>query len=126
MVQSSVGWRLGNYQENLTLTGRDTIFDFTSADRINLSSIDANTKVSGNQAFTFIGTRDFTGKAGELTYDKMADFAIHLDDVLTLQKGVGRGASESLKSRAAFWAARDFPSPPITETAPRSAARPRL
>jgi Ca2+-binding RTX toxin-like protein len=83
--------------------GRDTIHDFsgTSGDRIDLSAIDANTRVSGNQAFTFIGTSGFTGKAGELNYskqgtdtyvygdtngDKKADFAIHLDDAVTLSK----------------------------------------
>ncbi len=84
-------------------TGRDTIHDFsgTSGDRINLAAIDANTNASGNQAFTFIGTSGFTGKAGELNYskqgadtyvygdtngDKKADFAIHLDDAVTLSK----------------------------------------
>lgn len=82
-------------------TGRDTIYDFTSADTIHLSAIDANTKVAGNQAFSFIGTKAFSGKAGELQFkkmssdtyiygdvngDKKADFAIHLDDALTLTK----------------------------------------
>ncbi|WP_426124202.1 hypothetical protein [Pararhizobium sp. PWRC1-1] len=83
--------------------GRDTIFDFsgTSGDRIDLAAIDANTRATGNQAFTFIGTSGFTGKAGELNYskqasdtyvygdtngDKKADFAIHLDDAVTLSK----------------------------------------
>jgi serralysin len=85
-------------------SGRDTIFDFSASesDRIDLSGIDANTGVSGNQGFNFRGTAAFTGAAGELRYvkgssdtyvycdvngDTTADFAIHLDDALTLQKG---------------------------------------
>lgn len=83
---------------------RDTIYDFLgkAGDRIDLFGIDANTKLSGNQAFSFLGTAAFTGKAGELRYekkasdtyiyadingDKKADFAIHLDDAVTLSKG---------------------------------------
>lgn len=82
--------------------GRDTIFDFTSADRIDLSYIDANSKLSGDQEFKFIGKKGFSGKAGELRYDKKAsdtyiyadtngdkkaDFAIHLDDAFTMKAG---------------------------------------
>ncbi|MGQ3211446.1 MAG: calcium-binding protein [Shinella sp.] len=86
-----------------TLASRDTIFDFVRGDRIDLSVIDANTKVAGNQAFTFVANEGgFTGKAGQLIYDKKAsdtyiygdvngdkkvDFSIHLDDDLTLLKG---------------------------------------
>ncbi|MFG1379946.1 type I secretion C-terminal target domain-containing protein, partial [Xanthobacter autotrophicus] len=46
----------------------DTITDFSAAqgDRIDLSQIDANTTVGGNQDFTFLGTAAFTGHAGEL------------------------------------------------------------
>ena len=83
---------------------RDTIYDFLGkeGDRIDLFGIDASTKTSGDQAFAFLGTGVFTGKAGELRYektasdtyiyadtngDKKADFAIHLDDALTLSKG---------------------------------------
>src|SRR4051794_28514081 len=41
---------------------RDIITDFShGSDKIDLSSIDANPNVAGNQAFTFIGTNDFTG-----------------------------------------------------------------
>jgi len=84
--------------------GRDTIFDFSGSrgDRIDISGIDANVGVSGNQAFSFIGTGIFTGKAAELRYikgasdtyiygdvngDKKVDFAINLDDAISLQKG---------------------------------------
>lgn len=83
---------------------RDTIYDFSKkqGDKIDLSAIDANSKASGNQAFKFIGTDDFNGKAGELRFtkhksdtyiqadvngDKKADFGIHLDDSLSLSKG---------------------------------------
>lgn len=83
-------------------SGRDTIFDFSRDDTIDISATDASTKKSGNQGFTFIGTEDFSKKAGELRYDKgksdtyirgdvdgdgKTDFAIHLDDVRTLVKG---------------------------------------
>ncbi|WP_275789311.1 M10 family metallopeptidase C-terminal domain-containing protein [Pararhizobium gei] len=83
--------------------GRDTIFDFNGSggDRIKLNDIDANTKLSHDQAFSFIGTKAFSGHAGELRYEKKAsdtyvyadvngdkkvDFAIHFDDAITLQK----------------------------------------
>lgn len=81
-------------------SGRDTILDFTSEDKIDLSGIDANTIVDGNQAFGFIGTGAFTGRNAEVRYEKKAsdtyiygdvngdgkaDFAIHLDDAVTLQ-----------------------------------------
>ena len=82
-------------------TGRDTITDFSMAqgDRIDLSAIDARTDLAGNQAFSFIGAAAFTGKAGELATrsvaagtqvladvngDRKADFAILLDDPVTL------------------------------------------
>ncbi|WFU50236.1 M10 family metallopeptidase [Sinorhizobium terangae] len=85
-------------------TSRDTIYDFlpSEADRIDLSAIDANTTVTGNQAFVFVGTAAFSGGKGELRYDraasdtyiygdvtgdKKADFAIHLDDAVAMQKG---------------------------------------
>ncbi|TWF59103.1 cadherin domain-containing protein [Neorhizobium alkalisoli] len=83
--------------------GRDTIFDFAGAkgDRIDLSAIDANTKLAGNQAFSFLGTKAFTKEAGELRYEKSgsdtylygdvngdgkADFSIYFDDALTLSR----------------------------------------
>lgn len=83
-------------------SGRDTIFDFSSNDRIDLRAIDANTKVSADQAFSFIGTAAFANKAGELRYvkgasdtyiygdvngDGKADFAIHLDDAIVMTSG---------------------------------------
>lgn len=83
------------------LAGRDVITDFSFAqgDRIDLSALDARTNMTGNQAFSFIGTGGFTGNAGELAYrsvaagtlivadvngDRVADLAILLDDTLAL------------------------------------------
>ncbi|MBR0556563.1 calcium-binding protein [Ciceribacter sp. L1K23] len=85
-------------------SGRDTIFDFSRSqgDRIELSALDADTKASGNQAFTFIGKTAFSHDAGELRYkfsgsstvvegdvngDGKADFAILLSGKIDLVKG---------------------------------------
>ncbi|MEE1657907.1 M10 family metallopeptidase C-terminal domain-containing protein [Microvirga sp. CF3062] len=80
-----------------TSGGRDTIQDFVSGtDRIDLRSIDASTKNSGNQAFSFIGGDAFTAKAGQLKFrdsllsgdvngDAVADFQIRLSKVLSLK-----------------------------------------
>lgn len=82
----------------------DTIFEFNGAagDRIELITIDANTNLAGNQAFTFIGAAAFRGVAGDLRYvkaasdtyiygdvngDRTVDLRIHLDDALTLSRG---------------------------------------
>jgi Ca2+-binding RTX toxin-like protein len=47
----------------------DGITDFTNyLDKVDLRSIDANSGVSGDQAFSFIGTAAFSGTAGELRY----------------------------------------------------------
>lgn len=83
-------------------TNTDTIFDFNSKDdKIDLSAIDANTKLAGDQAFSFIATKSFSGTAGELRYekkssatyiygdvngDKKVDFVLHLDTAQTLAK----------------------------------------
>lgn len=51
-----------------TLTTNDIIQNFVSGeDVIDLSAIDANTSVAGNQAFTYIGSAAFTG-LGQLRY----------------------------------------------------------
>lgn len=83
-------------------TATDTIFDFgLRDDRVDLSAIDANGAISGNQAFTFIAAAAFSGKAGELRFDKKAsdtyiygdvngdrkaDFVLHFGDPLVLTK----------------------------------------
>ena len=48
----------------------DRIADFSHAqgDKIDVSPIDANVWVAGNQAFSFIGTGLFTHHAGELRF----------------------------------------------------------
>lgn len=85
------------------LTG-DRIIDFhrQENDRINLAPVDANTRVAGDQTFTFLGSAAFGKKAGELRVEKgsgfctifgdqngdgAADFAIRVDGVATLAAG---------------------------------------
>ena len=79
----------------------DVILDFSHAqgDRIDLSGIDANSGVAGDQAFSFIGSGAFTGVAGQLHYsvaggvtsitgdvngDKVSDFQINLTGAIGL------------------------------------------
>ena len=75
--------------ESIKGTTRDSITDFTHSqgDKIDLAGIDANTKVGGDQGFSYIGIKAFTGVAGQLDYfngilaadtngDKVADFEI--------------------------------------------------
>ena len=73
----------------------DKITDFQSGDIIDFGAMDANSKASGDQAFAFIGSKSFSGSAGQLrmfqdsghnvTYiqgdingDKVADFTVAL------------------------------------------------
>jgi len=77
----------------------DTISAFVlGSDHIDLSGIDASTRASGDQAFTFIGATAFSGKAGQLKFsrglvsgdvngDKTADFQIKVSGVSVLGKG---------------------------------------
>ena len=78
----------------------DRITDFNplQEDRIDLSAIDANASIDGNQAFTFIGTGAFTaaGQVRELmiagkhyialdwTGDQIADMMIRVDGLTTM------------------------------------------
>jgi len=85
----------------ITAATRDVIVDFQSGvvgEAIDLSFIDANTEVTGDQAFNFVGTNiqtGFSGAAGELharwtangqilegdvNGDKKADFSIEIID----------------------------------------------
>ena len=88
-----------------TASARDMIYDFSQSqgDRIDLSAIDARTTTSStNDAFTFIGEKAFTKKAGELRYlnkdgdtylygdvngDGTADFTIRLDKTIDFVRG---------------------------------------
>lgn len=79
---------------------RDVIADFTpGVDRIDLSAIDANTRLSGHQSFSFVGTDVHDGSGGTLRClqaggntiifgdrdgDRSGDFAIQLTGLYTL------------------------------------------
>jgi Ca2+-binding RTX toxin-like protein len=78
---------------------RDTITDFegNSGEKINLSAIDAYTRVKGNQAFTYIQSKKFTGQRGEVRFsggvlqmntgtDKIADMEIALTGVTSFSQ----------------------------------------
>lgn len=84
------------------VAGRDRITDFSRSqvDRIDLSAIDANARVAGNQAFKFIGDSSFSGAGGELRYvqnasityvyadvdgDRRSDLVIRLDSSMDLR-----------------------------------------
>ncbi|MCA1371216.1 M10 family metallopeptidase [Bradyrhizobium sp. BRP14] len=91
-------------ESTVASTGRDTIYGFlpSEADRIDLSAIDANAMTRTNNGFAFLGGKEFRGNAGELRYvkeatdtyiyadingDKKADFSIHLDVAIIMEKG---------------------------------------
>ncbi|WP_075293337.1 calcium-binding protein [Pararhizobium arenae] len=86
-----------------TMSLRDMIYDFSRSggDKMNLQTIDANTTVTGDQAFLFIGEKAFNSKAGELRYvntngdtyvygdvdgDAITDFSVRLDTTIELLK----------------------------------------
>ena len=85
-------------RESGTTSGaRDVILDFRHGDKVDLSSIDARTQASGNQSFRIVS--DFTGSAGQLTWDKSgsgflvsgdvngdgnADFSIQVNTTLSV------------------------------------------
>ncbi|MDB5695138.1 MAG: hypothetical protein JWN21_681, partial [Sphingomonas bacterium] len=54
--------------EDSNSTERDGIQDFNAGDVIDLSRIDANVLIDGDQAFSFIGSNTFSGTAGELRF----------------------------------------------------------
>ncbi|MDO5622335.1 MAG: type I secretion C-terminal target domain-containing protein [Paracoccus sp. (in: a-proteobacteria)] len=85
----------------VTATTRDTIRDFNRAegDKIDLSQLDADSLTDGVQAFSFIGSDDFSGTAGELRFtqgrtitvveadvdgDGVVDFSVQVNGSLTL------------------------------------------
>ena len=78
---------------------RDVITDFkgSQGEKIRLSAIDAFTKTRGNQAFTYIGSKAFTGTKGEVRFsggilqmntgtDKAADMEIALTGVTSFSQ----------------------------------------
>ena len=64
----STSWRTSARRKGLL----DIITDFGAGDLIDLSTIDANKKKSGDQAFKLLKKEgaDLTGKAGQLAYDQ--------------------------------------------------------
>ena len=82
--------------------GRDQVLDFEHRiDKIDLSLIDADRTAVGDQAFQYIGSRAFTGHAGELhkvlsggtaiiegdvNGDRHADFRLELSGLVALSK----------------------------------------
>jgi Ca2+-binding RTX toxin-like protein len=92
----------GDFGPDLSAT--DRIKDFSSAqgDLIDLTQVDADTTLAGNQAFAWIGNAAFSGTAGELRYaiagntttitgdtdgDGTADFALWLTGQVGLVAG---------------------------------------
>jgi hypothetical protein len=69
-LRGGEGFDFFEYREvaESTAAARDSILDFEKGDTIDLSWIDANTLVSGNQGFSFIGSSAFSGNgtAGQL------------------------------------------------------------
>jgi hypothetical protein len=82
----------------------DSVTDFArGSDKIDLSEMDSNAGVPGNQAFAFIGEAAFSGKVGQLRVDHsdvtktviygdvngdaVGDFAIHVAGNLPLNSG---------------------------------------
>ena len=83
-------------QESLPGPGRDLVSDFSSGqgDRIDLSDIDANALLAGDQAFTYIGSAAFS-EAGQVRFavgilegdtdgDGITDFEVQLLGVASL------------------------------------------
>jgi serralysin len=78
-------------------SARDTIKDFVrGSDRIDLRSIDANSKIAGDQAFSFIGSKAFSGAgqlkfsngvlSGDVNGDKVSDFQVNVSGLSALAK----------------------------------------
>lgn len=93
-----------NSSKDSTLERFDMISDFSrkEGDKVDLRGIDADSTSTGNQAFTFIGSKAMSGHAGELRWEKVSsgtwilgdtdgdgdyDFGVHFDDLTSLAKG---------------------------------------
>jgi Ca2+-binding RTX toxin-like protein len=97
---------LAGSESNANLNDRITDFSRSEGDRIDLSGIDASTWSSGNQAFTFIGSSNFSGGGrkgvgagqlrmeevgndtritGDVNGDGVADFVITLTGITGVQ-----------------------------------------
>ncbi|TMJ17074.1 MAG: calcium-binding protein [Alphaproteobacteria bacterium] len=63
-----------------TSAARDTITDFQSGDKIDLSAIDANYNTPANEAFTYVGSAAFSHTAGELrVYTSGTEWIVEAD-----------------------------------------------
>ncbi|PSJ43304.1 calcium-binding protein [Allosphingosinicella deserti] len=98
VFQFTDAWAKGNYVSR--------IVDFTG-DKIDLSLIDANENVAGNQSFRWIGSNAFSGQPGELKYinvvidgrpaevqvwgdtdgDRLYDFSIYVEGYVAMTPG---------------------------------------
>lgn len=77
-------FRFGSLKDSGTgARSRDKIVDFSSheGDRIDVSRIDADKTESGDQAFAFVGDKEFSGQAGELRVEKSGSSAYVYADV---------------------------------------------
>ncbi len=62
-------YRYFSTSESAVGTQKDVILDFTRGfDKLDLSFIDADLNIAGNQAFTFIGSSSFSGTLGEARF----------------------------------------------------------
>ncbi|MCZ8373930.1 MAG: cadherin domain-containing protein [Beijerinckiaceae bacterium] len=72
MLQGDTGADIFDYNsvsDSNATYGEDVILDFLRGiDKIDVSTIDANSAVAGDQTFAFLGTGSFSGHAGELRY----------------------------------------------------------
>lgn len=120
---------------------RDVITDFTQGqDKIDLSGIDANTKLAGDQSFSFIDTNNgsFTKTAGELAWrtdaannrtivqgdldgDGKHDFELELTGTVSLKAsdfiGVGTAAKPSQPGNDGGSATPPTTTPPVEDAA---------
>jgi Ca2+-binding RTX toxin-like protein len=87
-----------------TAKQRDTITDFATGDRIDLHLIDANTSLSGDQAFSFIGSAGFGRKAGQLRAYKSGSSTMIAGDV----NGDGAADFQIQLTRQTTLSATDF------------------
>ncbi|NOT72726.1 MAG: cellulase family glycosylhydrolase [Hyphomicrobium sp.] len=89
----------------LTTALRDQITDFARGqDKIDLSTLDANVRVAGNQAFTWIGANAFHQRAGELHTIRTAGGLFVEGDI----NGDGRADFQIEVKALAALAAADF------------------
>jgi Ca2+-binding RTX toxin-like protein len=71
----------------------DTILDFEPGDRLDLSGIDANTALAGNQSFTLVAGADFTATAQlAVAYETRAD-----GDYTIVKGNVDAGTDEEFR-----------------------------